>query len=136
MTKLKESAAELKKKETRLLADIAKYEAERVKSVLRSGKNAFVYRAEPGLDFINMVIIEIREAISDDNVVVLASGEGTKGGQIVVIGNKAPPVENFASKIKEVLTAVKGGGRGERWQGKMTEWKKGELEALQRLVET
>ena len=134
VNRLKEANTELKRKETRLLTDIARYEADRVKAVLSTGKNAFVYRAVPGLDFINMVATQVKEALKEGVVVVLASGEGTKGGQVVIIGHK-DSVESFATKVKEVLSGLKGGGRGERWQGKMTEWGKGELKALEKLVE-
>lgn len=135
VNKVKETAAELKKNEARLLLDIAKYEADHVKAVLRTGMNAFVYRAVQGLDFINMVVAELKEAVKEGGVVILASGEGTKGGQIVIIGDKVS-VEIFATKVKEVVVGIKGGGRGERWQGKVIEWRKGELEALKKMVET
>jgi len=133
VNKVKETAMELKKKETKLLIDIARYEADRVKAVLRTGMNAFVYRAVQGLDFINMVVAELKEAVKEGGVIILASGEGTKGGQIVIIGDKIS-VEGFATKVKEVVPGIKGGGRGERWQGEVTEWGKGELEALKELV--
>jgi misacylated tRNA(Ala) deacylase len=128
VNKVKETAAELKKKETRLLMDIAKYEADRVKAILSTRMNAFVYRTVQGLDF-NMVVAELKEAVKEGGVVVLASGEGTKGGQIVIIGDQIS-VESFATKVKEVVTGIKGGGSGERWQGKVIEWRKGELEKL------
>ena len=130
---MKETATELKRTETKLLAEIAKYEADRVKAVLSTGTNAFVYRAVQGLDFINMVVAQVKEAVREGAVTVLASGEGTKGGQIVIIGDKNS-VERFATKVKEVVPGIKGGGRGERWQGKVIEWRKGELEALRKLV--
>lgn len=135
LNKVKDTAAELKKNESKMLMDIAKYEAEHVKTVLRTGRNAFVYRAVQGLDFINMVVVELKEAVKEGNVVILASGEGNKGGQIVIIGDENS-VEVFATKIKDVVTGIKGGGRGKRWQGKVIEWRKGELEALKKLVET
>ena len=45
LNKVKETAKELKKKETRLLTDIVKYAADRVKAVLNTGMNTIVYRA-------------------------------------------------------------------------------------------
>jgi misacylated tRNA(Ala) deacylase len=135
VNKVKDIATELKKNEPKMLMDIAKYEAEHVRAVLRTGRNAFVYRAVQGLDFINMVVAELKEAAKEGSVVILASGEGIKGGQIVVIGDENS-VEVFATKVKEVVTGIKGGGRGKRWQGKVIEWRKGELEALKKLVET
>jgi misacylated tRNA(Ala) deacylase len=41
----------------------------------------------------------------------------------------------MAAKVKAVVSTVKGGGKGEKWQGKVTEWQKGEIEALKKVVE-
>ena len=40
----------------------------------------------------------------------------------------------MAAKVKEAVSTVKGGGKGEKWQGKATEWQKGEVEALEKMV--
>ncbi|KAI0118706.1 threonyl and alanyl tRNA synthetase second additional domain-containing protein [Nemania sp. FL0031] len=128
------AVSELKKQEKSLLAEIAKYEADRVKSVLQSGKNAWVYRAKGGLDFLNLVIFEIKNAITAPRVVVLAGGEGQTGGPVVIFGHDET-VTHFSARVKELLKDVKGGGRGGKWQGKVPEWRKGELEALKALVE-
>ncbi len=133
--KMNENAAELKKKEKRLLMDIAQYEGQRVKAVLQEGKPAWVYRAEGGLDFINMVVAEIKDAVKERGAVVLASGEEKKGGQVVIVGEKGL-VEGLAERAKEAVTGLKGGGKGGRWQGKVVEWKKNELEAFRKLVES
>ncbi|KAJ8125828.1 hypothetical protein O1611_g7811 [Lasiodiplodia mahajangana] len=128
------AASELKKQEKGLLAEIAKYEGDRVKSALQSGKNAWVYRAKSGLDFLNLVIFEVKDAIKAPQVVVLAGGEGQAGGPIVILGQDEA-VTRISARVKELLKDVKGGGRGGKWQGKVTEWRKGELEALKALVE-
>jgi misacylated tRNA(Ala) deacylase len=41
----------------------------------------------------------------------------------------------MAAKVKAVVSTVKGGGKGEKWQGKVTEWQKGEIETLKRALE-
>ncbi|KAI1176156.1 threonyl and alanyl tRNA synthetase second additional domain-containing protein [Nemania sp. FL0916] len=129
------AVSDLKKQEKSLLAEIAKYEGDKVRSVLQSGKNAWVHRAKGGLDFLNLVILEIRDAIKiSPGVVVLAGGEGQTGGPIIIVGQDEL-VGTFATKVKELLKDVKGGGRGGKWQGKVSKWKKGELEALKALVE-
>ncbi|KAI1123415.1 threonyl and alanyl tRNA synthetase second additional domain-containing protein [Nemania abortiva] len=128
------AVSELKKQEKSLLAEIAKFEGDRVKSTIQSGKNAWVYRAKNGLDFLNLVAFEVKDAVKTPQVVVLAGGEGRAGGPIVILGQDEP-VATFAGKVKELLKDVKGGGRGGKWQGKVPEWKKEELEALKALVE-
>jgi misacylated tRNA(Ala) deacylase len=41
----------------------------------------------------------------------------------------------MAARVKVVVSSVKGGGKGEKWQGKVTEWQKGEIEALKKVAE-
>ena len=133
VSSLKESVTKSKKEETKLLTDIANYEADRVKAVLSNGSNAFVHRAVQDLDFINMVVTQVKGAIKQGAVIILASGEGTKGGQVIILGDKNS-IEGLVTKVKEVIPGIKGGGRGERWQGKVVEWRKGDIEALKKLV--
>lgn len=134
VAKLSESAAEARKKEKKLLAEIAKFEGDRIKSALEAGKNAWCYRATEGLDFINLVVIEVRDVVKERGVVALASGQEKASGSLTIIGDKSS-VEMLSAKAKEVVSTLKGGGKGEKWQGKVTEWKKGEIEALRKAVE-
>jgi misacylated tRNA(Ala) deacylase len=132
--RLGENLADTKKREKKLLAEIAKYEGERIKADLAAGKIGWSYRADGGLDFINLVDIEIKDAVKERGAVVLVSGEAKTAGSIMVIGEKGL-VESLAAKVKEVVESVKGGGKG-KWQGKAVEWKKGEIEALKEAVES
>ncbi len=133
--RIQETTAESKRKEKRLLLDIAKREGDRVKAVVQTGKVAWVYHATEGLDFINMVVFEVKDTVRERGLVVLAAGEDKKGGPVVITGEKNS-VEAFATKVQEVVAGIKGGGKGGRWQGKVIEWKEGELEALKLLVES
>ena len=132
--RLSDVYADARKKEKKMLAEIAKFEGNRIKTDLAAGKNGWCYRGTDGLDFINLVVFEVKEALKEQGVVVLASGEAKSVGSIVIVGEKGA-VESMAAKVKEVVSAVKGGGKGEKWQGKVTEWKKGEVEALKMAVE-
>ena len=133
VTKTMEMASELKKKEKKLLAEIAIKEGDRAKAALESGKDVLVYRATEGLDFLNAVVFEVKDVVKNGNLLVLATGEEKKSGQVVVVGEKNA-VEGFSTKALKIIPGMKGGGRGERWQGKIIEWKKGELEALKALL--
>lgn len=138
VAKLGELAAELKRKEKKLLSEIAVYEAARVKDQLRQGRSAWVYRADGGLDFLNKVMAEVKEEISSAAkgvVVVLASGEEKKAGPLVVVG-EATAVDEMVAKVKNTVKEVKGGGKGQKWQGKVACWQRGELDALRALVES
>ncbi|KAF2643158.1 ThrRS/AlaRS common domain-containing protein [Massarina eburnea CBS 473.64] len=132
--RLNENLSESRKKEKKLLAEIAKFEAERVKGLLKDGKPAWCHRATDGLDFINLVVNELRETLKEGGVVVLASGEAKIAGSIMILGEKEK-VEAMSAKAKECVSTVKGGGKGEKWQGKVTEWQKGEVETLKAAVE-
>jgi misacylated tRNA(Ala) deacylase len=133
--RMSDNSTELRRKETKLLMEIAKFEGERVKAVLSTSKKAWVYRPSSGVDFINSVVFEVKDALKDGRLLVLASGEDRTGGQVVVVGEKKA-VEVFIEKLKGVVDGIKGGGKGERWQGKVVEWKKGEIDALKKLVES
>jgi misacylated tRNA(Ala) deacylase len=132
--RLSDAYADSKKKEKKMLAEIAHYEGERIKSVLLSGKSAWCYRATDGLDFINLVVFEVRDAVKERGVIVFASGEVQNAGSIMILGED-DLVECIATKAKGIVSTLKGGGKGGKWQGKVTAWKKGEIEALKVAVE-
>ncbi|CAO2657475.1 Nn.00g036010.m01.CDS01 [Neocucurbitaria sp. VM-36] len=132
--RLGEQVSEARKKEKKMLVEIAKFEADRIKAKLEQQERVFSYRPSDGLDFINLVMFEIKEVVKERGVVLLCSGEVKTAGSIVITG-KSDLVESTAAKVKEVVSSVKGGGKGEKWQGKVTEWNKGEIEALKVAVE-
>jgi misacylated tRNA(Ala) deacylase len=117
-----------------LLAEIAKYEGDRIKAALEPEKAVWSHRATDGLDFINLVWTEVKGALKEHGTVVLVSGESKTPGSIMILG-QASLVEALSNKVKEIVSAAKGGGKGEKWQGKVAEWKKGEIEALRKEVQ-
>jgi misacylated tRNA(Ala) deacylase len=131
--RLADQVSEARKREKRMLAEIAKFEGDCVKKELEEKDRAFSYRPTDGLDFVNLVVFEIKDAVKEC-VAVLCSGEVKASGSLVIFG-KPELVESMAAKVKEVVSTVKGGGKGEKWQGKITEWQKGEIEALKKVVE-
>jgi misacylated tRNA(Ala) deacylase len=130
---LADQVSEARKKEKKMLAEIAKFEGDRIKVALQERERVFSYRATDGLDFINLVVIEIKDVVKERGVVVLCSGEVKTAGSIVIIG-MPNLVESTAAKVKEIVSTAKGGGKGEKWQGKVTEWQKGEIEALRSAI--
>ncbi|KAF2741397.1 ThrRS/AlaRS common domain-containing protein [Polyplosphaeria fusca] len=132
---LSDRHAEANKRSKKLLGEIARFEGARIKAELGPGKRVFSYRASDGLDFVNLVWTEIKEALKEKGgVVVIASGDVKEAGSMMILGEKEL-VEHLAAKAKEVVSTLKGGGKGEKWQGKITEWKKGEVDALRKVVE-
>lgn len=136
-TKTRDAAADLKKREKKLMQELAKFEGDRIKAAWQSDKKtAFLYRPDAGLDFLTSVQYEIKDQAAEEpgRVVVLASGEEGKPGPIVVFGNEEA-VAVLVAKLKEAVPQVKGGGKGTKWQGKVTCWEKAELKALREVVE-
>ncbi|KAF2007212.1 ThrRS/AlaRS common domain-containing protein [Amniculicola lignicola CBS 123094] len=132
--RLTENLSEGRKREKKLLAEIAGFEGERLKRDIGAGKNGWCYRATDGLDFTNLVWTEVKDLVKERGVVVLVSGQEKGVGGVMIVGQKEL-VERLSAKVKEVVSSVKGGGKGEKWQGKVVEWKKGEIEALREAVE-
>ncbi|CAN9224972.1 unnamed protein product [Alternaria alternata] len=134
--RISDQVSEGRKKVNKLLAEIAVFEGDRIRSHLQGQTTAFMHRGADGLDFINLVLFETKDFVKErEVVVVLCSGEIKSSGSIVVFG-KPDLVEKMAVKVKEVVSTAKGGGKGEKWQGKVTEWQKGEIEALREAVHT
>ncbi|KAK2732596.1 alanyl-trna synthetase domain-containing protein [Colletotrichum kahawae] len=130
-----ETASELKKREKKLLADIAQFEAEAAKTKLQASKAVWVHRGDGNADFVKGVTVNVKDALAaSGGLVVLATGEEKQGGQLVVLGQKTG-VEALVPRIKELVKDVKGGGAGDKWQGKVTAWDKGVLVSLKELVE-
>ena len=135
VARIKANGADSRRRETKLLKEIAKFEGQRLCADLQAGRNAYLHRGQEGMEFLNMIIFEIKQVVKDSEgvVVVLAVGEEKNPGQVVVVGSSGA-VESFAKKLQESGIEVKGNGKGERWQGKVVEWKKGDLGKLQALV--
>ncbi|KAF2856737.1 ThrRS/AlaRS common domain-containing protein [Plenodomus tracheiphilus IPT5] len=133
--RLGDSLSEERKRGKKMLGEISKFESERITAHLQSHQSVFSHRTTDGLDFINLVVMEIKDFASERGVVVLCSGEVKTPGSIVILG-KPDLVESMSAKIKDVLSTAKGGGKGPKWQGKVPEWQKGEIEALKAAVES
>jgi misacylated tRNA(Ala) deacylase len=130
-----EALAESRRNEKKLLLEVAKLESERVKAILRSGKNALVHRSSGGVEFINKVIGEVGDELKDSGLVVaVAMGEAKESGPVVIAGDKEA-VAAMVEKVKGVVTNIKGGGGGNKWQGKVPEWQKTELKEFKALFE-
>lgn len=131
---LSEQVSEARKREKRMLAEIAKFEAQQIKETLQCAVGTFSHRPDDGLDFINLVLIELRNPPPYKGLVVLCTGDTKTSGSLVITG-RADLVESLSAKVKDIVKTAKGGGKGEKWQGKVTEWQKGEIEALRTAVE-
>ncbi|KAF1938023.1 hypothetical protein EJ02DRAFT_458223 [Clathrospora elynae] len=118
--RLGDQVSEARKKKKKTLAEIAKFEGEHIKSYLEGHQTAFLQRTTDGLDFIKLVVFEIKDTVKEYGVVVLCSGEVKTPRLIVLFGNPGL-VEGMATKVKDVVSTAK--------------WQKGEIEALKAAAE-
>ncbi|KAK9450752.1 Threonyl/alanyl tRNA synthetase [Limtongia smithiae] len=131
-TQLKETV----KREKQWTTEVAQTEATRVRAELTERKKSLVYRAElTGLDYFNLFMNELGKLEPGAGVIVMASGAPKTAGALVVIGDAADVV---AGNIRDagIISTLKGGGKGAKWQGKVALWEKGEPEALTAFFET
>ncbi|KAK9324584.1 Threonyl/alanyl tRNA synthetase [Lipomyces orientalis] len=119
------------KREKLWRADVVKSDAARVMDELKQEKKSYVYRADgAGLDYFNSLVAEIGNLEASSGVLVLASGAGKNGGALLLIGEGADKV---ASRLvgDGIIKSLRGGGKGAKWQGKISQWEKGEVEKLE-----
>ncbi|GKT93233.1 alanyl-tRNA synthetase domain-containing protein [Colletotrichum tofieldiae] len=84
------SASDLKKREKKLLSDIAEFEAESAKVKLQTNKSVWVHRSDGNADFVKWVTVNVKDTVmACGGVVVVATGEEKKSGQLVVLGRRA-----------------------------------------------
>lgn len=118
-------------RENNLLKEIASYKCQEIKESLGGKDLVYFHRADVGLEFLNMILKEF-SPLEPSKTLVLACGEGPSGGAIIITGEK---VDEVSKQTKEILTNLKGGGKG-KFQGKVTSFDKGQLESLRNYLES
>lgn len=126
ITALNQSLKESLNREKMWMTDVAAFTASKSKQELETKGMSFVYKPEASMDFLNLVAKEIGD-LGEGKTAILACGQGTAGGAIMIIGDNLDAV---SAKVKDIVVHVKGGGKG-RWQGKVTKWEMGAAEALE-----
>ncbi|KAF9736965.1 hypothetical protein PMIN04_010984 [Paraphaeosphaeria minitans] len=132
--KINDQVSEGRKKEKRMATELAKYQAQQIKKLLQSSLGAFLHRPDDGVDFVNHVLIELDDTLKQDGVIMICTGDVKSTGTILVQGRE-DLVSSLSAKVKEIVKAAKGGGKGRKWQGKVTEWGRGEVEGLESAVD-
>lgn len=134
-------------REQNLLKELAADEASRIFTRFKNtdAKVDYVYRAENSPEFLILVQKELTTLINSDKesgvnvtdaqTVVLFNGDypsGT-GGMVKILG---PQAEVLQSELKSKIKNLKGGGKGNSFQGKIAKYEKGELETLFTYLDT
>jgi misacylated tRNA(Ala) deacylase len=86
---------------------------------------AMVHREDADMDYLallgNLAKDQRLLEENDNAVIVLAGGEQTAGGPIIVLGANDETVKKAVQNFTPHLDGLKGGGKG-RWQGKCKTW--------------
>ncbi|KAI8973730.1 Threonyl/alanyl tRNA synthetase [Mycotypha africana] len=122
--RLQQQSKNQMKRSKRLLEQLAAYTVDDVGRVLKEQKVMVVYRELADMEFLSMVAHGIKDRAllaEGEKVLVLAAGEETAGGPIIVQGTNDAIVQKASQILMKTLPNVKGGGKG-RWQGKAQSW--------------
>lgn len=147
--KVSELNASYKKSQSResaLLKQLAALRAEEVFESFRKNKVdvAVEYRSDMAAEYILLFQKELLTLINankdsgvdvtDKFTVVLLNGDykSGAGGMVKIMG---PRAEAILTELKNILSNMKGGGKGASFQGKIPTYQKGELESALRYLE-
>jgi misacylated tRNA(Ala) deacylase len=130
INRLTAQVKELSAKERFWSSQVAAFEAQSIRSRLGSGKVCVLHKPEGSMDYLKNIEKELGKLNVGDGTVILMSGLGKQGGSLVIFGDN---VEQLAGAVKEVVSNVKGGGKG-KWQGKVPVWEKGAIDGVLKLV--
>ncbi|XP_006815860.1 alanyl-tRNA editing protein Aarsd1-B-like [Saccoglossus kowalevskii] len=115
--KLQKSVREVQKSKTMLLREVAKYEAEKLKS---STDNVMsLHRKDGDNEYMNIIANEIGQ----ENGVVFVSVGNEKGAGLFLISGPEVVITEAGPKVAEILDG-KGAGKNGKYQGKVNNLKK------------
>lgn len=119
-----EQGKKASQKANSLMLELALLKVAEVKKDIQEGKPVtFVYRPDGDLTYINNIYKEVSKELGSTTV-VLITGEAKQTGAIIVDGERTSEI---VDQLKKLLKTLKGGGKG-KFQGKVSEYGKGELE--------
>ncbi|KAG2181189.1 hypothetical protein INT43_008771 [Umbelopsis isabellina] len=110
----------------RLMAELASHAVTELTEQINKSGYAMVHREDADMDYLSLLGSLAKEQKlleeNDKAVIVLAGGEQSAGGPIIVLGANDEKVKKTAQTLTQHLDGLKGGGKG-RWQGKCKTWK-------------
>ena len=125
-------------RESNLLREIAAIEARKVYTTWGTREVEYVYRGDNNPEYLTLVQKELTTLINsaesplinfDTKTVVLLNGDypSGAGGMVKILGPKSSEIQ---AELKQRIQELKGGGKGNSFQGKIVRYGKGELEAV------
>lgn len=120
-------------KEQALLKEISSIHAEEVYKFLETSPVDFVHREENDAEYMNQFQKALFTLINgkeggpvnlETKTVAIIVGSSGKGGSIKILG---PLAQEILNHLKKLITTLKGGGKGDFFQGKVMKYEKNEL---------
>lgn len=115
------------KSESSWKEEVASYQSKELLQTLETSDVAYIHRADSGLEYLMMIFKQVSKSLPTGKTVVLVSGEGKQGGSTIIFGSDNEKIAEIAKSLQTSISGLKGGGKG-KWQGKISEFGKGELE--------
>lgn len=110
----------------RLMAELASHAVTELADQIKKSGYAMVHREDADMDYLALLgNLAKEQKLLEENekvVIVMAGGELSAGGPIIVLGVNDETVKKTAQTLTQHLDGLKGGGKG-RWQGKCKTWK-------------
>ena len=117
--------------------------AEVFKNYRENAEIVYVYRDDTNPEYLNLVQKELLTMINADKecgvdlsnkqTLVLFNGQTAIGGMVKILGPKATDI---SAELKQRITSLKGGGKGSSFQGKITNYEKGEIDSVIRYLDS
>ncbi|OMH81228.1 Alanyl-tRNA editing protein Aarsd1-B [Zancudomyces culisetae] len=138
VTRLNKQQREMNKTIRNILKDFAMSTAQGMIQKLTSGNSdngdastIISHHYENGnLDYVHVIASELDRYIKSNGdatqrpfCVVVSAGSTNDGGPVFIVGNQDSLVKKCADVAAEMVSGLKGGGRGCKWQGKSSSWK-------------
>ncbi|KAK9701198.1 hypothetical protein K7432_011820 [Basidiobolus ranarum] len=119
LSKIQKQFRDTQKTAKSLLKEIADYVGIDLAQKIKDQGYITYHREDADMTFLNLLTHHLKD-FPPHSVILLCGGPKKEGGPIIILGNQ-DKVKECSNIVTEVLTNVKGGGKG-RWQGKTTSW--------------
>lgn len=131
------------KKEQYWMKEVALSETEAlIKSIETSGQGLVVRDENGGLDYLTQINKDLTSKLSsrgitDYKVILCGRDKHLNSGVMMILSNSGEEIASIAASLTEIVSTLKGGGgkKGGKWQGKISDFKKGEWESLVNYLE-
>ncbi|KAK9459289.1 Threonyl/alanyl tRNA synthetase [Lipomyces oligophaga] len=129
-SRLEQQYKESAKREKFWMTELSRIDCTNLIEVATKEGKALLYRSESqAADYLSILAADLGKKSGSNNfdLILLISGTPKNSGSIYIFGKRAAEV---SVEIKKIATNVKGGGKGQKWQGKVATWEKNEIEQL------